>query len=128
MGTEITVYDWTELSEKNLNGVLDPSMMVDGGKVSTINKSRLKEQQAKGATLGSTPAQPRLVRFDRRFILYRILGLLRKFNYLFISDLLREILAYASSQEELETLRRKAGEAPELLLPGNDNQGGLNET
>ena len=123
MGTEITVYDWTELSERNLNGVLDPSMMVDGGKVSTISKSRLKEQQAKGTTLDFTPAQPRLVRFDRRFLLYRILRLLKKFNYLFISDLLREILAYASSQEELANLHRKVGKAPEVLLPGNDNSG-----
>ena len=123
METEITVYDWTELSETNLKGVLDPSMMVVGGKVSTINKSRLKEQQAKGTTLDFTPAQPRLVRFDRRFLLYRILGLLKKFNYLFISDLLREILAYASSQEELANLHRKVGKAPEVLLPGNDNSG-----
>ena len=123
MGTEITVYDWTELSERNLNGVLDPSMMVDGGKVSTISKSRLKEQQEEGPDPNLTPAQPRLVRFDRRFLLYRILRLLKKFNYLFISDLLREILAYASSQEELENLHRKVGKAPEVLLPGNDNSG-----
>ena len=119
METEITVYDWTELSETNLKGVLDPSMMVVGGKVSTINKSRLKKQETKLIM----PGEARQVRFDRRFILYRILRLLKKFNYLFISDLLREILAYASSQEELEELHRKVGEAPKVLLSVNDNSG-----
>ena len=108
MKTKIKAYDWTELHETNLNGVLDPSMMTHEGKVTTVALSRLKKQGTRGVS-----PEPRQVYFDRRFILYRIVRQLKKFNYLDVSDLLREILAHVSSPEEFEKFFNEINKSPD---------------